>query len=64
MCEVLDRVENKGINKGVSIGVDMGVDLMAKLMSILLKEKKYTDAERATQDAAYRMQLMQQYGIK
>ncbi len=64
MSEVLDRIENKGVNKGVSIGVNIGVDLMAKLMSILLKEKKYSDAERASQDAAYRMQLMQQYGLK
>ncbi len=60
MSEVLDRIENKGVNKGVGIGVD----LMAKLMSILLKEKKYSDAERASQDAAYRMQLMHQYGLK
>ena len=56
MSEVLDRIENKGINKGV--------DLMGKLMSILLREKKYTDAERASQDRTFCDQLMQQYGLK
>ncbi len=56
MSEVLDRIENKGVNKGV--------DLMAKLIDILMGENRYDDVKKATKDAAYRMQLMHQYGLK
>ena len=52
MSEVLDRIENKG------------VDLMAKLIDILMGENRYDDVKKATKDAAYRMQLMHQYGLK
>ena len=52
MCDVLDRVEKQG------------VDLMAKLMSILFKEKRFADAERASEDEAYREKLLKEYNLK
>ncbi len=56
MSEVLDRIENKGVS--------IGVDLMAKLIDILMGENRYDDVKKVTKDAAYRMQLMHQYGLK
>ncbi len=64
MCEVLDRIESKGVHKGVSIGVNIGVDLMAKLIDILMGENRYEDVKKVTKDAAYRKQLMHQYGLE
>ena len=43
--------------------VDKGVDLMAKLMKILLAEKRYSDAERASDDSEYRDQLLKEYKL-
>lgn len=56
MCEVLDRIEEKGKTEGRVEGEDR----MATLMNILLKEKRYDDAQRATEDPVYRKQLMKE----
>lgn len=55
MCNLSTAIENKGVDKGV--------DLMAKLMKILLAEKRYSDAERASDDAEYRDQLLKEYKL-
>ena len=40
-----------------------GVDLMAKLIKILLAEKKYSDVEKASDDAEYRDKLLKEYKL-
>ena len=55
MCEILDKVENKGKTEGKN--------QMADLMRILLDEDRIEDAKRATKDPAYCDELMKQYGI-
>lgn len=40
-----------------------GVDLMARLMKILLGEKRFDDAARASEDADYREMLMKEYKL-
>ena len=52
MCNLSTAIENRGVDKGV--------DLMAKLMKILLAEKRYSDAERASDDSEYRDQLLKE----
>lgn len=50
MCEVLDRVESKGIQKGE--------DTILSLMNYLLSNNRIEDAKKATEDKAYRNKLL------
>ena len=50
MCEVLDRVESRGIQKGE--------DTILALMNYLLSNNRTEDAKKATEDKAYRNKLL------
>ena len=54
MCEVLDRVENRGIQKGII----QGEDTILSLMRYLLGNGRTKDARKATEDKAYRNKLL------
>lgn len=54
MCEVLDRVENRGIEKGII----QGEDTILSLMNYLLSNNRAEDAKKATEDKAYRNKLL------
>ena len=55
MCDVLDKVENKGKAKGIS--------QMALLFKKLFNQNRLEDAKRASENEAYRNQLMKEFGI-
>mgnify|MGYP007079222868 FL=1 len=71
MCEILDKIENRGIAKGRAEGKAEGIaegnvegkNQMADLMKRLLDENRIEDAKRAAEDSAYCDELMKQYGI-
>ena len=75
MCEILDKIENRGIAKGIEEGMAKGraegiaegnaegKNQMADLMKRLLDENRIEDAKRAAEDPAYCDELMKQYGI-
>ena len=71
MCNLSTAIENQGIKKGLEEGRAEGraegrvegVDLMAKLVKILLAEKKYSDVEKASDDAEYRDKLLKEYKL-
>ena len=79
MCEILDKIENRGIEKGIEEGMAKGraegkaegiaegnaegKNQMADLMKRLLDENRIEDAKRAAEDPAYCDELMKQYGI-
>ena len=63
MCNLSTAIENQGIKKGLAAGRAEGVDLMAKLVKILLAEKKYSDVEKASDDAEYRDKLLKEYKL-
>ena len=67
MCNLSTAIENQGIKKGLAEGRAEGraegVDLMAKLVKILLVEKKYSDVEKASDDAEYRDKLLKEYKL-
>ena len=63
MCNLSTAIENQGIKKGLEEGRAEGVDLMAKLIKILLAEKKYSDVEKASDDAEYRDKLLKEYKL-
>ena len=54
MCEVLDRVENRGIQKRII----QGEDTILSLMRYLLGNGRTKDARKATEDKVYRNKLL------
>ena len=60
MCEVLDRVENRGIQKGIA----QGEDTILSLMKYLLSNGRLDDARRATEDEAYRSKLLDEISLQ
>ena len=56
MCNVLDRIENQGRAEGE--------DKMALLIKKLFEQNRIEDAKRASEDKAYREQLMKELSIE
>lgn len=52
-----------GIEKGIEKGTEQGEERIASLMQILLKEKRYEDLERASEDREYRGRLLRELGL-
>ncbi len=67
MCEVLDKVENRGFAKGEIKGKIEGKiegqDILALLMEKLFDQNRVEDAKRASKNKEYRTQLMEEFGI-
>ena len=59
MCDVLDKVENRGIAKGKVEGKTE----MAMLMKRLFDQNRIEDAKRASEDENYCDRLMKEFGI-
>ena len=59
MCDVLDKVENRGIVKGES----RGENKMALLVKKLLDQNRIDDVKRASEDEKSRAELMKEFGI-
>ena len=63
MCDVLDKVENRGIAKGKAEGTIEGEDTLALLMKKLFDQNRIEDAKKASENKEYRTQLMKEFGI-
>lgn len=59
MCDVLDKVENKGKAEGKTEGKNQ----MALLVKKLLDQSRIEDVKRASEDEAYRDKLMKELVI-
>ena len=55
MCDVAQRLENRGIAKGEA--------KLAKLMSLLLEKGLVADATKAATDEKARQEMYKKYGI-
>lgn len=55
MCEVLDRIENRGIQQGENT--------FAELMSMLFAQGRIEDAKRAAEDQEYRHMLIRELSL-
>ena len=68
MCDVLDKVESRGIAKGVAKGKAEGEiegkNQMALLVKKLLDQGRIDDVKRASEDEVYRDQLIKEFGIR
>lgn len=67
MCDVLDRIEDRGLQKGLQQGLQKGIqqgeNALAKLMKILFDQGRLEDARRAAEDTEYRHTLMKELSI-
>ena len=63
MCDVLDKVENRGIEKGIVKGESRGENKMALLVKKLLDQNRIDDVKRASEDEKSRAELMKELGI-
>ena len=64
MCDVLDKVESRGIAKGIVKGKSRGENKMALLVKKLLDQNRIDDVKRASEDEVYRDQLIKEFGIR
>lgn len=63
MCDVLDKVENRGIEIGIAKGESRGENKMALLVRKLLDQNRSDDVKRASEDEKSRAELMKELGI-
>ena len=67
MCEVLDRIEQRGIEKGIekgrAEGLSLGVSILNKLNAILIKNGDLESLIKANEDKEYREELLKKYGL-
>jgi hypothetical protein len=75
MCEILDKVENRGIaigeirgeirgeKRGEKRGREKMADEINQLNAILLKQNRMDDLRRTLADRNYQRQLMTEFGI-
>lgn len=60
MCEIMERIAEEERRQGRKQGRREGEAYINRLYSILIREKRYGDLERATGDPAYRKKLMRE----
>ena len=63
MCDVLDKVENRGIAKGKIEGEMEGKAQVTTLMKKLFEQNRIDDSKKASEDAAYCDPLLKEFGI-
>ena len=67
MLSMISYAEENGIKKGEKRGEKRGEkkgeNRLGTLMNILLKNKRYSDAEKASEDEEYREELYKEYKI-
>ena len=61
--EGLSEGLEKGLKKGLSEGRRMEAERMGTLISRLIKDKRISDADRASTDAAYRDALYKEFNL-
>ena len=59
MCMILDQIEEEGRQKGKS----EGIQLLSDLITILMKQGKMEELQRAAQDRTYCEQLLKEYQL-
>ena len=63
MLSMISYAEENGIKKGEKRGEKKGENRLGTLMNILLKNKRYSDAEKASADEEYREELYKEYKL-
>ena len=58
-----EKGEKRGEKKGEKKGIKKGENRLGMLMKMLLNDKRYADAERASEDEKYREQLYKEFEL-
>lgn len=64
MQEVMRQMQRQSMEEGLREGLEKGEKRYSVLVSILLKEKKYSELERTSEDKEYREELYRKYQIE
>lgn len=64
MCNLSDRIEEKGIEQGIEQGQKIGENKFAALTEKLLQDNRMTELQQVTGDEELREHLYKEYGIK
>ena len=63
MLSMISYAEERGEKRGEKKGIKKGENRLGMLMKILLDNKRYADAKRASEDETYREQLYKEFKI-
>ena len=63
MLSMISYAEERGEKKGEKKGIKKGENRLGMLMKILLDNKRFVDAKRASEDETYREQLYKEFEI-
>ena len=63
MLSMISYAEERGEKRGEKKGIKKGENRLGLLMKILLDDKRYADAKRASEDEKYREQLYKEFEI-
>mgnify|MGYP004467911819 FL=1 len=63
MLSMISYAEERGEKRGEKKGIKKGENRLGMLMKILLDDKRYADAKRASEDEKYREQLYKEFEI-
>ena len=63
MLSMISYAEERGEKRGEKKGIKKGENRLGMLMKILLDDKRYADAKRASEDETYREQLYKEFKI-
>ena len=63
MLSMMSYAEERGEKRGEKKGIKKGENRLGMLMKILLDDKRYADAKRASEDEKYREQLYKEFEI-
>lgn len=63
MCEILDRIENRGKKEGIRMGREMEQQHISKLIVLLSHDGSLQEIEKIGEDPAYCQQLLQKYNL-
>ena len=63
MLNMVSYAEENGKKEGKKEGKTEGENRLGSLMKVLLKNKRYSDAEKASEDETYREELYKEYKL-
>ena len=58
------RTREEALEQGIEQGIEQGMDRLGALVGLLLDAGRLDDARRVSEDAAYRDEMLAEFGLK
>ena len=58
------RAREEALEQGIEQGIEQGMDRLGTLVGLLLDAGRLDDARRVSEDAAYRDEMLAEFGLK